>query len=170
MDDLGHLWAIGFDTPTRAAEVRSEVLQLLADHYLILADVIVVVRRPDGTFQYEREQNQPVANILGCGLVGALIGLVVLHPLEGAAIGSAVGAAGSLAAHYVGLCDDFIRSVQDLMRPGTSALFLLANATDEDVVLHQIRGLGGSILKTNVDLAWAERVRQALASGAATAR
>jgi uncharacterized membrane protein len=96
--------------------------------------------------------------------VGALVGLVALQPLAGAAIGAAVGAAGSAAvALGGGIGDDFIADVTALMRPGTSALFLLAKAADEEVFLHKIRGLGGTVLKTNVDPHWAEQVRQALA-------
>jgi uncharacterized membrane protein len=37
------------------------------------------------------------------------------------------------------------------MRPGTSALFLLDDAGDMEVILHAIQGLGGTVLKTNVD-------------------
>jgi uncharacterized membrane protein len=165
MDNLGHLWAIGYDTPTGAAAVRDRLMQLQGDHFLILADAIVVVRRPDGTFHFEREPQTPELDILGCGLLGALLGLVVLQPLAGAAIGVAAGAIGSLVASHVGIDSDFIGAVQGLMQPGTSVLFLLANSTDEEVVLHRISGLGGTILKTNVELAWAERVRQALTAG-----
>jgi uncharacterized membrane protein len=168
MDNLGHLWAIGYDTPARAGAVRDRLKQLEPNHFLILADWMVVVRQRDGTFHFERESQSPELNILGCGLLGALLGLVVLQPLAGAAIGGALGAVGSLVASHVRIDPDFIGAVQGLMQPGTSVLFLLANATDEVVVLHQIRGLGGTILKTNVELAWAERVRQALAGRART--
>jgi Predicted membrane protein len=42
------------------------------------------------------------------------------------------------------------------MKPGTSAIFVLDSGGEMDVILHSIRGLGGTVLKTNVDL---ERVR-----------
>lgn len=163
MADFGDLWAVGYDTPTRAGEVRARLMEIKPEH-LILADAVVVVRRPDGTFHFERQQNSPELNILGGGVLGALVGLVVLHPLAGAAIGSALGAAASLIGEHVGIDEDFIGAVQGLMQPGSSVLFLLANSVDEEVVLHQIQGLGGTILKTNVDRVLAERVRQALAS------
>jgi uncharacterized membrane protein len=164
MESLDHLWAVGYDDPARAGEVLGRLKEIWADHFLIAADAVVVVRRPDGTFHFEREGGSPLANVLGCGLLGALVGLVVLQPLAGAAIGAAVGAAGSAAAgRGGGIGDDFIADVTALMRPGTSALFLLARATDEGVVLHQVRGLGGTVLKTNVDPHWAEQVRRDLA-------
>jgi uncharacterized membrane protein len=49
------------------------------------------------------------------------------------------------------------------MGPGTSALFLLDEELDMDVTLHAIRGLGGTVLKTNVDLARAKLIQSTLA-------
>ena len=47
--------------------------------------------------------------------------------------------------------DNFVREVEGLMKPGTSALFVLDDEGDMDVILHNIRGLGGTVLKTNVE-------------------
>jgi uncharacterized membrane protein len=50
-----------------------------------------------------------------------------------------------------GISDDFVREVRGLMKPGTSAIFLLDCEGDMDVILAAIRGLGGTVLKTNVE-------------------
>jgi uncharacterized membrane protein len=50
------------------------------------------------------------------------------------------------------------------MKPGTSALFILDHATDLEVILHTIQGLGGTVLKTNVDLERAKLIQSALAT------
>ena len=68
------------------------------------------------------------------------------------------GAETALEAASVGIDADFVREVEALMKPGTSALFVLDNEGDMDVILHAIRGLGGTVLKTNVDV---ERARLA---------
>jgi uncharacterized membrane protein len=52
--------------------------------------------------------------------------------------------------------------VERIMQPGTSALFVLDDQGDMDVILHSIRGLGGTILKTNVDLEGARLIQSAL--------
>src|SRR5262245_10891146 len=127
MNPLGHLWAIGYDDPARAGQARERVMELRDGHFLLVADALVVVRRPDGTFHLDREGVSPLVNILGCGVLGALVGLVVLQPLAGAAIGAAVGTVGSLAASRGGIAEDFVVGVTALMRPGTGALFLLAD-------------------------------------------
>jgi uncharacterized membrane protein len=105
-----------------------------------------------------------VGNIVGCSVVGFLAGLVVFAPLSGATIGAMVGSVGSAAGASVGISDDFIRDVKEHMKPGTSALFLLDAEANLDVVLPRIRGMGGTVLKTNVDAERARRVQEALAA------
>ena len=58
--------------------------------------------------------------------------------------------------------------VAALMKPATSALFLLVDELDMEVVLHKIRGLGGTVLKTNVDLERARLIQSTLAARADT--
>ena len=48
------------------------------------------------------------------------------------------------------------------MRPGTSALLVLDAGGDMEVILHAIRGLGGTVLKTNVDLEHARLIEATL--------
>jgi uncharacterized membrane protein len=168
MSKDGHLWAIGYDDVARADQVRDEIAKLgwdtgQAGKYLILLDLAVVVRHPDGSFTLNREKFPGVTNILGCTGVGFLAGLVLAAPLTGAAIGAALGSAGTAAATHAGISEDFVRDVEALMRPGSSALFVLDHAGDMDVILHTIRGLGGSVLKTNVDLERARLIQSTLA-------
>jgi uncharacterized membrane protein len=128
----------------------------------------VVVRHPDGSFTLNREKFPAAANILGCSVVGFLAGLVVGVPITGAAIGAMVGGTGSVAVlASAGIGEDFIKDVERLMKPGTSALFVLDDQGDMDVILHKIRGLGGTVLKTNVDLERAQLIQSTLAAPSA---
>ena len=56
------------------------------------------------------------------------------------------------------------------MRPGTSALFVLDSEGDVDVILHSIRGLGGAVMKTNVDVEHARLIQSTLAAPPARPR
>jgi len=170
MTKSGNLWAIGYDDMGRANQIRDEIISLgWEKHYLLLNDVAVVVRHPDGSFTLNREKFPAAANILGCSVVGFLAGLVVGVPITGATIGAMVGGAGTAVAvsASVGIGDDFIRDVERLMKPGTSALFVLDDAGDMDVILHKIRGLGGTVLKTNVDVEHAKVIQSTLAAPSA---
>jgi uncharacterized membrane protein len=95
--------------------------------------------------------------------VGFLAGLVLATPLTGATIGAILGTAGTAATH-VGIKEDFIRDVEDLMKPGTSALFVLDDDGDMEVIQRTIRGLGGTVLKTNVDPQRAKLIQSSLAA------
>ena len=169
MADTAHLWAVGYDEISRASGVRDEVTKLAwgpgqGGKYLILLDAAVVIRHPDGSFTLDREPFPGIANILSCSAAGFLAGLVVAAPLTGATIGAFVGGAGTLAwAAESGISTDFIQDVEKIMRPGTSALFVLNEEGDMDVILHTLHGLGGTVLKTNVDLERAKLIQATLA-------
>jgi len=164
----GHLWAIGYADIERAGQVKEEITRLGWDEpYLFHADVAVVVRHPDGSFTLNREPFPAVANILGCTAVGFITGLALAAPLAGAAVGALVGSAGTGVAAAVGISDDFVREIEGMMKPGTSALFVLDDEGDMDVILHKIRGLGGTVLKTNVDVERAKLIQATLAGSPA---
>lgn len=166
MRSTKHLWAVGYDDMERAGQVRDEIVRLgWVENRLLLADQAVVVRHLDGSFTFDRERFPTGANIMGASAVGFLAGLVVGVPIVGAAIGAMVGGAGTaMHAMSAGIADDFIKDVQRLMKPGTSALFVLDSEGDMDVILHGIRGLGGTVLKTNVDVERARLIQSTLAA------
>ena len=94
MATTSHLWAVGFDDAKQASKVRDEIVRLgRAQNYLLLDDVAVAVRHPDGSFTLERERLEATSNVLGLSAVGFLAGLVLGVPLVGAAIGAAVAGA-----------------------------------------------------------------------------
>jgi uncharacterized membrane protein len=175
MTGTAHLWAIGYDDMVRAEQVRDEIIQLgwgagRAGKYLILEDIAVVVRHPDGTFTFDRKPFPSLANILACTGVGFLAGLVVGTPLTGATIGALLGSAGTAAANQAGISEVFIRDVGAMMNPGTSALFVLDEVGDMEMILHKLQGLGGSVLKTNVDVERAKLIQSTLATAPAEQR
>ena len=110
-------------------------------------------------------RSRPCPTSWACSVVGFLAGLVVGAPLVGATIGAMVGGTGSVAVlASAGIGDDFVREVKELMKPGTSAIFVLDYEGDMDVILHTIRGLGGTVLKTNVDREHAQLIQSTLAA------
>ena len=162
MTTSAHLWAIGYDDVARADEVREVISKLSwntggVEKYLLLQDIAVVVRHFDGSFTLDRLPLPDATNIAGCTLVGLLAGAVLAAPIAGASIGALIGSVGTaISALTNGISENFIREAEELMSPGTSALFVLDHVGDMDVILHTIHGLGGKVIKTNVD---AERVK-----------
>jgi uncharacterized membrane protein len=169
MTTTAHLWAIGYDDMGRAGQVREAITELgwgpgRAAKYLILEDIAVVVRHPDGGFTFDRKPFPGLANILASTGVGILAGLVLATPLTGAAIGALLGSAGTAVASHAGISEAFIRDVEAMMKPGTSALFVQDNEGDMEIILDKIRGLGGTVLKSNVDLDRVKLIQSTLAA------
>jgi uncharacterized membrane protein len=65
---------------------------------------------------------------------------------------------------WTGISDDFVSEVEALMKPGTSALFVLDQERNMDAILQGIRGLGGTVLRTNVDVKRAKLIQSTLAA------
>ena len=161
----GHLWAIGYQNMERAEQVRAEITKLGESHCLILVDAAVAVRYPDGSVTLDGEPLVAAVNFSGHTFASFLAGLALgAPPLTGAAVGALVRRSGGAAAE-VGIDDDFVCEVKALMQPGTSALFVLDQEGDMPAILQGIRGLGGTVLRTNVDLERAKLIQSTLAAG-----
>jgi uncharacterized membrane protein len=160
-----HLWAIGFDDTSRAGEVRQEIISLAGPQQtLILLDTAVVIRQADGSITLEREPIHAIRNVISGGVVGFLAGLVIAAPLGGAAVGALVGLTGSAVASAIEIDDAFIQEVEAAMKPATSVLFVLDDQGDMDLLLVRIRGLGGTVMRTNVDLERAKLIQSTLSA------
>ena len=103
-------------------------------------------------------------NFSSQSFAGFLAGLALgAPPLTGVAVGAWVRGTGGAAAE-VGIDDAFVREVEALMKPGTSALFVLDQEGDIEAILQGIRGLGGTVLKANVDVERARLIQSTLAA------
>jgi uncharacterized membrane protein len=131
---------------------------------VLLLDIAIVVRHADGAYTLDRHPSPVASTVLGGATVGFLAGLLVAAPISGATIGALAGGAASALAKTIGIESDFIRDVQDIIKPGTSALLVLDEADDMEAVLHAIRGLGGTVLKTNVDVERAKLIQSTLSA------
>src|SRR5262245_34632345 len=85
----GDLWAVGFNDIARAAMVRDEIQKLGREkHDLIVLDVAVAVRYPDGFLTLNGEPFLTIpksqSNTLGQFLAGLVLGV---PPLTGAVVG-----------------------------------------------------------------------------------
>ena len=58
------------------------------------------------------------------------------------------------------------RPLPEQVKPGTFALFVLDDGGDMELIPHAIRGLGGTVLKTNVDVERARLIQRSLAASA----
>src|SRR5262249_32490884 len=117
---------------------------------------------PDGSVTFDRKPMAGLANVFACTGVGFRAGLELAAPLTGATRGALIGSAGTAASSHFGIEERLIRYVQAGMKPGTAPLFGLDDAGDREIILHTIQGLGGTVLKTNVDMERAKLIQTPL--------
>ncbi|HWT79656.1 MAG TPA: DUF1269 domain-containing protein [Candidatus Methylomirabilis sp.] len=171
MTGCSHLWAVGFDSMERAAQVREEITRLARElHGLNLLEAAVAVRYSDGMLTLDGEPF-PVAVKIHGGTVARLLADLALGapPMTSAAVGAMFATLGATTVE-VGISDKFVREIEGLIQPGTSVLFVLDEVGDIDAILRGIRGLGGTVLKTNVDLERAKLIQSTLAAAADSSR
>jgi uncharacterized membrane protein len=165
VEEPAHLWAVGFDDTERAAGFRDDIAKLAERHCLALFDSAVAVRYGDGSTTLDGEPVLAPINLRGHGWASWFAALALgAPPLTATAVRSLSRGTASGSSKLVAIEDDFLREVGGLMQPGTSVLFVLGRATDADALLAGIRGLGGTVLKTSVDLETAKRIQSALST------
>jgi uncharacterized membrane protein len=164
---MSDLVFISFPTEQKAEEVRQKVLGLQKEYLIQLQDAVVVVKTPDGKIKLNQLMNTTAAGALSGAFWGTLVGMIFLAPLLGTALGAASGAlAGKLTD--AGIDDNFMKEAAGVLQPGSAGLFLLIEKMATEKVLEDLRGVGGTVLRTSFDRAQETALREALAAHAAT--
>jgi uncharacterized membrane protein len=166
------LAAISFDDELRAVEFMTAISRLARDGKLSLHDAVFVVKGGDGrTHVRETKDLQPGTTALSAGLWSGLFGLLLGGPV-GMLIAGGVGAgAGAVTAKLVdvGVTDEFVAQLREMVRPGTTTVAVLADAVDTEAVLAELhRFTGARYVAGNLPLAGIQAVREALGDTAAT--
>jgi len=143
------LVVIGYESQSRAEEVRAALLELQNEYLIDLEDAVVAVREPNGKVKLHQLYNLTAAGALGGGFWGTLIGMLFLMPAFGLALGAAVGAI-SGALGDAGIDDAFMRDLAGMLAPGTAALCVLVRSATPDKVVDEISGFGGTVLRTSL--------------------
>ena len=159
---MSDLVVIAFSSEERAEEVRDRVLEMGKEYLIDLEDAVVAVKQENGHIRLNQLVNPMVMSGTSGMMWGAVIGLIFANPLAGAALGGAVGAV-SGALTDLGINDDFMREVASAVGPGQAALFLLIRKMTTDKVLEDLRGVGGTVLRTSFDHEHEDALRAALA-------
>jgi uncharacterized membrane protein len=159
---MSDLVVIAFPSEAKAEEVRQKVLELQKEYLIDLGDAAIAVKQADGSVKLNQLVSTAAAGAVSGTFWGTLIGLIFLMPLAGAAIGAASGALGGYLTD-IGVNDDFMKEVATSLQPGNAALFLLVRKLTADKVLEDLKGVGGTVLRTSFDHTKEEALRAALA-------
>jgi uncharacterized membrane protein len=146
------LIAIAFDDAAKAQQMVGELKKLQDEGLLKLEDSVIVTRDQDGKATYTTDHAVAGAGtgaLMG-SLWGLLIGSIFLMPVLGVALGAATGAATG-ALDKVAVDDAFKRSINDQLRPNSSAVIIrVANVNNPEKIAERLKGFGGTVLHTNL--------------------
>src|ERR1700751_2684538 len=159
---MSDLVFIAFPSEQKAEEVRDKILAMQKDYLIELGDAVVAVKDANGRIKLNQLMNTTAAGALSGAFWGTLIGLIFLNPLLGMGIGAASGALGGKLTD-VGINDEFMKNAAGALKPGTAGLFLLVRKMTTDKVLADLKGVGGTVIRTSFDHAKENALKEALA-------
>src|SRR5215470_1976170 len=158
---MSTLAVIGYDDQFKAEKVRLTLIKMQKDYLIDLEDAVVAVKDEKGKVRLHQAVNVTAAGAVGGGFWGALIGLIFLNPLLGAAVGATAGAV-SGALTDLGIDDNFMKGLSETLKPNSSALFVLVRKATPDKVLEEMAGSGGKVLKSSLSHEDEARLQAAL--------
>ena len=93
------------------------------------------------------------------GFWGALVGLVVMNPVAGAAIGAATGAT-LQRLRGAGIQGDFVEQVRSELLPGSSALLVLSSGADVELVRPVLASTEATLIRADLSEDGVRRLRE----------
>src|SRR4051794_41884683 len=99
---MSNLVAVAYPDLTTAQNVANELGALSKEQSIVLDDIVVIEKRPDGKIKLHQAMSTAGAGAAGGALWGGLIGLIFLAPLLGMAVGAAAGGAARAPPHRGG--------------------------------------------------------------------
>jgi len=158
---MADLVVLAYDSEEQAEAARKKLLELQKEYLIELGDAVVAVRQPDGSVKLNQMINTTTIGAASGGMWGALIGLLFLNPLIGAAVGAGAGA---LSGYFtdIGIDDNFVKDAAASLTPGKAALCVLVRKVTADKVLPAMASFGGTVLRTNLSSEQEAKLREAL--------
>jgi uncharacterized membrane protein len=146
---MADLIAIGYPDETTALEAEKEAEKLAADLIIQADQIAAIVCDKDGKYKVTTNHHAVGGGTVWGMWWGLLFGLLFFVPIFGMAIGAGFGALfGKL--EKTGIDKAFQDQVRDMLKPGTSALFLVVEKVTPDKAIEGLRQFGGTVLKTSL--------------------
>ena len=160
---MNDLLVIAFSSEQKAEDVRRKLFEMQKEYLIEMGDAVVAVKDAAGNVKLNELFNTPAIGGVSGMFWGALIGMIFMMPLAGAALGAASGAVSGAMTDF-GIDDKFMKDVAEVVPSGGAALFVLVRKMTSDKVLEGLRGAGGTVLRTSFDKSMDQAIRAALAA------
>ena len=165
---MADLIAIGY--PDEAtAEAAAEEARRLARDLIIEPDAIAsIVRDREGKYHVHTSHHPVGAGATWGMFWGLLFGLLFFVPVLGIAVGAGLGALMG-KVEKTGIDREFQDQVKEMVKPGTSALFLVIDKVTPDKAIAAMQKYGGTVLKSSLSQSAEAELQNALHGGGAAA-
>jgi uncharacterized membrane protein len=154
---------LAFDTVEGASDARGKLVELDREYLLKLDQVTEVTRNADGQVKIKEEPRLTRIGAIGGGFWGLLIGLIFFVPAVGLVVGAASGAIAGHFAKY-GISKEYMQQINEAIKPGQSALFILADNVKLDRVIPMLSSLHPRVVRTSLSLEQEKELRDAFGS------
>lgn len=165
---MSDLVVIVYSNEEKAEAIRQKLLNLQKEYLLELSDAVIAVKQDNGRVKLVQLMNTAAVGAVSGGFWGLLIGSIFLMPILGASVGAASGALSGALSDF-GINDGFMKELATNLKPENAALFLLIRKMTADKVLDELKGTGGTVLRTSLDHTKEQALRDALAASPALA-
>ena len=148
---MSDLIVVAFKDEATAFEMRAELVRLQKDYLMEMEDVVIVTRTDGGEVQLHQAVNLTASGAVGGGFWGALVGMLFLNPLIGAAVGAGAGALAGRTSD-IGIDDDFMRDMGKSLDKGGSAVCVLVRKMTADKVMERLSAFKarGRVVQTSL--------------------
>jgi uncharacterized membrane protein len=146
---MADLIAIGYPDETTALAAMDEAERL--QHELVIqADAVAaIVRNQEGKIRVVTNHHTVGAGATWGMFWGMLFGMLFFVPFLGMAVGAGMGALmGKVGKNAVD--KEFEGQVRDMLKPGTSALFMVVEKVTPDKAVEAMSKYGGTVLKSSL--------------------
>jgi uncharacterized membrane protein len=158
---MADLIAIGYPDMTSAAQAEEEVQRLAKDLIIQPDAVAVIVCDPEGKYKVTTNHHMVGGGAVWGMFWGLLFGVLFFVPVFGLAVGAGLGALlGKIGES--GIDAQFQDQVRDMLKPGTSALFLVVEKVTPDKAVEALRPYGGTVLKSSLSKETEAKLQEAL--------
>jgi uncharacterized membrane protein len=154
---MADLIAIGYPDETTALAAMDEVGRLERDLVIQPDAVAAIVRNREGKLRVTTNHHA-----VGAGTTwGMFWGMLFFIPFLGMAVGAGLGALMGKVEKF-GIDKQFQDQVRDMLKPGTSALFMVVEKVTPDKAVEGLRQYGGTVLKSSLSKDAEAQLQEAL--------
>jgi uncharacterized membrane protein len=159
---MANITALAFDNMEGANNMFENLMSWQEEGLLKVLDAVIITRNIGNDVQVEQKLKKTGKYAVRAGGAGLIAGMILGGPIVGLAAGAGIGAiTGKMKKH--GIDKDFVRNMEDAIRPETSILLILTEDSDIERLQSELKVHRAKVLSTTLPEEETENLRNLLA-------